>query len=619
MLDVNLFDELRIGLATAEDIRAWSHGEVKKPETINYRTLKPEKDGLFCEKIFGPTRDWECYCGKYKRVRFKGIICERCGVEVTRSKVRRERMGHIELAAPVTHIWFFKGVPSRLGYLLDLAPKDLEKVIYFAAYMITEVDEDGRTEDLPNLQNEIDLEKQEIAKRRDADVDARAQVLEADLAELEAEGAKADARRKVRDSAEREMAQIRKRADAEIERLEQVWDRFKNLKVADLEGDELLYRQLVDRYGNYFKGSMGAAAIQKRLESFDLEAEAESLREIIRNGRGQRKTRALKRLKVVNAFLTTSNSPRGDGAGRRPGHPAGPASDGPARRRPVRHLGPQRPVPPRDQPEQPPQAPARPGRPGDHRQQREADAPGGRRRAVRQRPPRPSGHRPGQPAAEVDLRHAQGQAGPVPPEPARQARGLLGPFGHRGGPRAQAAPVRPAQADGAGAVQAVRDEAARGPQPRAEHQVGQAHGRAGPPAGVGRARGGHHRAPGAAEPCAHAAPPGHPGVRAGARGGQGHPPAPAGLRRVQRGLRRRPDGGAPAAVRRGAGRGAHPDALEQQHPQAVRRPPGDHALAGHDHRPVPPHGRAARGGRRGPGVLLGRRGDDGVRPGQRST
>lgn len=133
MLDVNFFDELRIGLASAEDIRNWSYGEVKKPETINYRTLKPEKDGLFCEKIFGPTRDWECYCGKYKRVRFKGIICERCGVEVTRAKVRRERMGHIELAAPVTHIWYFKGVPSRLGYLLDLAPKDLEKIIYFAA------------------------------------------------------------------------------------------------------------------------------------------------------------------------------------------------------------------------------------------------------------------------------------------------------------------------------------------------------------------------------------------------------------------------------------------------------------------------------------------------------
>ncbi|MEU4361429.1 DNA-directed RNA polymerase subunit beta' [Promicromonospora sp. NPDC023987] len=309
MLDVNVFDELRIGLATAEDIRAWSHGEVKKPETINYRTLKPEKDGLFCEKIFGPTRDWECYCGKYKRVRFKGIICERCGVEVTRSKVRRERMGHIELAAPVTHIWFFKGVPSRLGYLLDLAPKDLEKVIYFAAYMITSVDDEARQEDLPNLQNEIDLEKKEISDRRDNDINTRAQKLEADLAELEAEGAKADARRKVRDSAEREMAQLRKRSDQELDRLEQVWDRFKNLKVADLEGDEMLYRQLQDRYGTYFEGAMGANAIQQRLQNFDLDAEAESLRETIRSGKGQRKTRALKRLKVVNAFLTTTNSP----------------------------------------------------------------------------------------------------------------------------------------------------------------------------------------------------------------------------------------------------------------------------------------------------------------------
>ena len=162
VLDVNFFDELRIGLATADDIRQWSHGEVKKPETINYRTLKPEKDGLFCEKIFGPTRDWECYCGKYKRVRFKGIICERCGVEVTRAKVRRERMGHIELAAPVTHIWYFKGVPSRLGYLLDLAPKDLEKVIYFAAYMITFVDEERRTRDLPSLEAHVSVERQQI-------------------------------------------------------------------------------------------------------------------------------------------------------------------------------------------------------------------------------------------------------------------------------------------------------------------------------------------------------------------------------------------------------------------------------------------------------------------------
>ena len=311
MLDVNFFDDLRIGLATGDDIRQWSHGEVKKPETINYRTLKPEKDGLFCEKIFGPTRDWECYCGKYKRVRFKGIICERCGVEVTRAKVRRERMGHIELAAPVTHIWYFKGVPSRLGYLLDLAPKDLEKVIYFAAYMITWVDDEARHRDLPSLEAKMGIEKQQVENRRDADIEARTKKLEADLAELEAEGAKSDLRRKVREGAEREMAQIRRRADAELARLNDVWDRFKGLKVQDLEGDELLYREMRDRYGMYFRGGMGAQAIKDRLESFDLEGEAEILRDTIANGKGQKKTRALKRLRVVSAFLNTRNSPMG--------------------------------------------------------------------------------------------------------------------------------------------------------------------------------------------------------------------------------------------------------------------------------------------------------------------
>ncbi|MBI1350498.1 MAG: DNA-directed RNA polymerase subunit beta' [Actinomycetales bacterium] len=311
MLDVNFFDELRIGLATAEDIRTWSYGEVKKPETINYRTLKPEKDGLFCEKIFGPTRDWECYCGKYKRVRFKGIICERCGVEVTRAKVRRERMGHIELAAPVTHIWYFKGVPSRLGYLLDLAPKDLEKVIYFAAYMITWVDEEGRHEALPQLEKQIGIEKKQIADRRDNDIETRAKKLEADLAELEAEGAKSDVRRKLREQGEREMAALRRKADQEIDRLDRIFDRFRTLKVQDLEGDEMLYREMRDRYGRWFDGGMGAAAIQKRLESFDLEAEAASLREVVQTGKGQKKTRALKRLKVVQAFLNTSNSPKG--------------------------------------------------------------------------------------------------------------------------------------------------------------------------------------------------------------------------------------------------------------------------------------------------------------------
>jgi DNA-directed RNA polymerase subunit beta' len=311
LLDVNVFDELRIGLATADDIRRWSHGEVKKPETINYRTLKPEKDGLFCEKIFGPTRDWECYCGKYKRVRFKGIICERCGVEVTRAKVRRERMGHIELAAPVTHIWYFKGVPSRLGYLLDLAPKDLEKIIYFAAYLITSVNTEERHRDLPTIEAEVSAEKATLEKKRDADIEVRAKKLEADLAELEADGAKSDVRRKVREGGEREMRQLRDRAQREIDRLDEVLDTFRKLEVKQLISDELLYRELVDRFADYFEGGMGAEALQTLVKNFDLAAEAEDLRETIRSGKGQKKIRALKRLKVVASFLSTNNSPLG--------------------------------------------------------------------------------------------------------------------------------------------------------------------------------------------------------------------------------------------------------------------------------------------------------------------
>ncbi len=167
MIDINDFDAIRIGLASSKQIRDWSSGEVTKPETINYRTLKPERDGLFCERIFGPTRDWECYCGKYKRVRYKGIICERCGVEVTRQKVRRERMGHIDLAAPVSHIWFFKGVPSRIGYLLDIAPRELEKVLYFAASIVTAVDVEKRAADLNELEDQVKAESERIYVDRD--------------------------------------------------------------------------------------------------------------------------------------------------------------------------------------------------------------------------------------------------------------------------------------------------------------------------------------------------------------------------------------------------------------------------------------------------------------------
>ena len=177
MIDINDFDAIRIGLASSKQIRDWSSGEVTKPETINYRTLKPERDGLFCERIFGPTKDWECYCGKYKRVRYKGIICERCGVEVTRQKVRRERMGHIDLAAPVSHIWFFKGVPSRIGYLLDIAPRELEKVLYFAASIVTHVDVEARAKDLNDLEDKVKAEVERIYIDRDEQLAALEQRL----------------------------------------------------------------------------------------------------------------------------------------------------------------------------------------------------------------------------------------------------------------------------------------------------------------------------------------------------------------------------------------------------------------------------------------------------------
>ncbi|MFL2000242.1 DNA-directed RNA polymerase subunit beta' [Microbacterium sp. A1-JK] len=309
MLESTTFDQLRIGLATADDIRRWSFGEVKKPETINYRTLKPEKDGLFGEQIFGPSRDWECACGKYKRVRFKGIVCERCGVEVTKSSVRRERMGHIELAAPVTHIWYFKGVPSRLGYLLDMAPKDLEKVIYFAAYMVISVDADARHRDLATQENNIRLELKTLGDRRDSKIAARLAKLEEELAALEAEGAKADAKKKVKDAAEKEMSQVRKGADEQIAKLERVWEDFRTLEVGALKPEDDVFHELQDRFGQYFEAHMGAESIQRRLAAFDLQEEADSLHLQISEGKGQRKIRAIKRLKVVNSFLQTGMSP----------------------------------------------------------------------------------------------------------------------------------------------------------------------------------------------------------------------------------------------------------------------------------------------------------------------
>jgi DNA-directed RNA polymerase subunit beta' len=340
VIDINNFDAIEIGLASSKQIRSWSSGEVTKPETINYRTLKPEKDGLFCERIFGPTKDWECYCGKYKRVRYKGIVCERCGVEVTRSKVRRERMGHIDLAAPVSHIWFFKGVPSRIGYLLDMAPKELEKVLYFAASIVTWVDEDARAADLDELRTKVDetieeyagekeqrlLELRESLERRDDYLRTGSQSGFSDDDHIWAEHLDLNVKKLEDDEREKHLKDMRKLLESDIadteayiedamERLRQVWELFQTMTPKDIVNDESLFRELKERFGSpygwgeYFRGGMGAESIRDLLEQVDLEAEAADLEEQIKTAKGQKQQRAVKRLKVVSAFLNSSNKP----------------------------------------------------------------------------------------------------------------------------------------------------------------------------------------------------------------------------------------------------------------------------------------------------------------------
>ncbi len=313
--DVNVFDQIHIGLATADAIRTWSNGEVRKPETINYRTLKPEKDGLFCEKIFGPTKDWECYCGKYKRVRFKGIICERCGVEVTRSKVRRDRMGHIELAAPAVHIWYLRGTRSWLAYLLsgiqpkeELKAKQLEKVIYFAANLVTWVDDERRHADMESLEADMLGERDAIEKDRELELARRAEELEADLEAAESEGAKESELKSLRKQSDKDLDAIREEFDAELDLLKRTWDEFAKLYPRQIIEDELLWRELRDRYEEYFEGGMGADAIKGLIDRIDLDVEEVNLREAIDPDEGvkplsaQRKQKATKRLKIVAAF-----------------------------------------------------------------------------------------------------------------------------------------------------------------------------------------------------------------------------------------------------------------------------------------------------------------------------
>jgi DNA-directed RNA polymerase subunit beta' len=340
MIDINNFDAIEISLASSKQIRSWSSGEVTKPETINYRTLKPEKDGLFCERIFGPTKDWECYCGKYKRVRYKGIVCERCGVEVTRSKVRRERMGHVDLAAPVSHIWFFKGVPSRIGYLLDMAPKELEKVLYFAASMVTWVDDEARAKDLDKLEKEVNkildayagereervLELRESLERRERYLETGKQTGFNDEDHLWAESLDVNVSKLSDDEREKLVKDLRKSFEADIsdteayiedaaERMRQVWELFKDMEPKRIEHDETIFRELKERFGSpygfgeYFRGGMGAEAVRDLLQQVDLEAERDDLSETIKTSKGQKQARAVKRLKVVSAFLQSGNKP----------------------------------------------------------------------------------------------------------------------------------------------------------------------------------------------------------------------------------------------------------------------------------------------------------------------
>jgi DNA-directed RNA polymerase subunit beta' len=314
-LDVNQFDELSIGLATAQNIRSWSSGEVKKPETINYRTLRPEKDGLFCEKIFGPQKAWECACGKYKRVRFKGIVCERCGVEVTSDKVRRDRMGHIALSAPVVHIWYLRGTRSWLAYLLmgtapkeELKAKQLEKVIYFAAHMVTFVDVDRRHADVAELRQGLAEELVEIADREVKALDNKLKEIEARAVKLEADGAKESELRALQRGTEKELDGVRSRFAEERELAKQAFDTFEGLHSRQIIEDEVLYREMDFRYGEYFEGGMGADAILQLIDRMDLDQEEKVMREMIdaKDGRkplsAQRHAKFLKRLAIVQSF-----------------------------------------------------------------------------------------------------------------------------------------------------------------------------------------------------------------------------------------------------------------------------------------------------------------------------
>ena len=480
------FDQIRISLASPEKIKSWSFGEIKKPETINYRTFKPERDGLFCARIFGPTKDYECLCGKYKRMKYKGIICEKCGVEVTLARVRRERMGHIELASPVAHIWFLKSLPSRIALMLDMPLKDIERVLYFEYYIVTE----------PGL---TPLKQYQLLSEDD-------------------------------------------------------------------------YLNLQEEYGDdSFTAEIGAEAVRGMLMAIDLPKEAEKLREELAVTTSDiKQKKASKRLKIIEAFIESGNKPEWM----------------------ILTVVPVIP------PELRPLVPLDGGRFAtsdlNDLYRRVINRNNRLKRLIELRAPDiiirnekrmlqeavdalfDNGRR-GRVITGANKRPLKSLADMLKGKQGRFRQNLLGkrvdysgPLGHRGRPGAEAAGVRPAEEDGARALQAVHLRAARRQGPLRHRQAVQAHGRARAGRRLGRARGGHPRAPGAAQPRADAPPPGHPGVRAPADRRQGHPAPPAGLRRLQRRLRRRPDGRARPAEPRGPAGSPRPDDVDEQHPVARR-------------------------------------------------
>jgi len=328
MVDTTRFDQLRLGIASSEEIRRWSKGEVRKPETINYRTFKPEPDGLFCERIFGPTRDWECHCGKYRKIKFRGITCDRCGVEVTRAKVRRERMGHIELAAPVSHIWYLKGVPSAMSLLLNISPRPLEKVIYFASYIVTHVDYDLLTKSVDRVKAIVEQQQEAVTKQAFERIEAIKAERDETLAKLDAGELEEEA--EASDIAEASEARTKEEERIAEERRNELESGARLLLGTKLDADPgLTKKQLITEsehramarvvdalisahgrdYEQLFRADLGATAVYDLLKEIDLDELCRELRQEITETSGPKRARAIKRLEVSEAFRKSKNRP----------------------------------------------------------------------------------------------------------------------------------------------------------------------------------------------------------------------------------------------------------------------------------------------------------------------